>query len=85
MEVPELLRPQYLNDPASYSNTRKRLQKVVGEMMHMIEIMVCGYHVYTEIQCAAIGEELPCKWDDPFAVAVVRLGVIAVTSQERYR
>ena len=26
----------------------------------MIESMVCGYHVYKEIQCAAVGEELSC-------------------------
>ena len=26
----------------------------------MIETMVCGYHVYKEIRCAAVGEELSC-------------------------
>ena len=48
---------------------------------HTIKAMVHGYHVYKEILCAAIGEELPCKREvenhcDPFAVAVVRSGVI---------
>ena len=41
--------------------------------------MVCGYRVYKEIWCAAIGEELPCKKEvenhhNPFVVAVVRSG-----------
>ena len=46
---------------------------------HMIETMVCGYHMYKEIWCAAVGEEqLSCireveSYRDPFAVAVVRL------------
>ena len=50
---------------------------------HVVETMVCGYHVYKEICCAAVGEELSCirevenyRYCDPFAVAVVRLGVI---------
>ena len=30
---------------------------MVGES-HMIETVVCGYHVYKEIWCAAVGEEL---------------------------
>ena len=47
----------------------------------MIEAMVRGYHVYKEIWCAAVGEELSCmreveNYRDPFAVAVVRSGVI---------
>ena len=47
----------------------------------MVEAMVRGYHVYKEIWCAAVGEELSCireveNYSDPFAVAVVRSGVI---------
>ena len=42
---------------------------------HVIEAMVRGYHVYKEIWCAAVGEELSCmreveNYRDPFAVAV---------------
>ena len=42
----------------------------------MIEAMVRGYHVYKEIWCAAVGEELSCmteveNYRDPFAVAVL--------------
>ena len=49
---------------------------MVGES-HMIETVVCGYHVYKEIRCAAVGEELSCireveNYRHPFAVAVVR-------------
>ena len=37
-------------------------------------------HVYKEVWCAAVGEELSCarevNYRDPFAVAVVRSGVI---------
>ena len=29
-------------------------------MTHMIEAMVRGYHMYKEIWCAAVGEELSC-------------------------
>ena len=55
---------------------------------HMIEAMVRGYHVYKEIWCAAVGKELSCmreveNYRDPFAVAVVRSGVIV--GQGRYR
>ena len=43
----------------------------------MIEAMVRGYHVYKEVCCAAV---LSCvrevNYRDPFAVAVVRSGVI---------
>ena len=47
----------------------------------MIEAMVRGYHVYKEIWCADVGEELSCvreveNFRDPFAVAVVRSGII---------
>ena len=47
----------------------------------MIETVVCGYHVYKEIRCAAVREELFCikkveNYRDLFAVAVVRYGVI---------
>ena len=43
----------------------------------MIETMVCGYHVFKEIRCAAVGEEMSCireveNYRNPFAVAVVR-------------
>ena len=49
----------------------------MADESHMIETMVCGYHVYKEIQCAAVGEELSCireveNYHDPFTVAVVR-------------
>ena len=27
---------------------------------HVIEAMVRGYHVYKEVWCAAVGEELSC-------------------------
>ena len=57
---------------------------IEGEMAHeshMIEAMVRGYHVYKEIWCAAVGEELSCireveNYRDPFTVAVVRSGII---------
>ena len=47
----------------------------------MIEAMVRGYHMYKEIWCAAVREELSCireveNYRDLFAVAVVRSGVI---------
>ena len=53
---------------------------IKGEMArksHMIEAMVHGYHVYKEIWCAAVEEELSCAREvenhrNPFAVAVVR-------------
>ena len=40
----------------------------------MIEAMVRGYHVYKEIWCAAVGDELSCmreveNYRDPFDVA----------------
>ena len=40
----------------------------------MIEAMVRGYHMYKEIWCAAVGEELSCmreeeNYRDAFAVA----------------
>ena len=43
----------------------------------MIETVICGYHVYKEIRCAAVGEELSCireveNYRHPFDVAVVR-------------
>ena len=89
MVVPELLRPQYLVDSASYRmrvwarpsrNVCDRSAIDVGKMTgesHMIESMVCGYNVYKELRCAAVGEELSCiraveNYRDPFAVAVVR-------------
>ena len=89
MAIPELLRPQYLVNSSSYrmrmrarpsQNVCERLAIDVGKMAgksHMIESMVCGYHVYKEIRCAAVGEELSCireveNYHDPFAVAVVR-------------
>ena len=61
-------------------NVCERLAIDVGKMAgksHMIETMVCGYHVYKEIRCAAVGEELPCireveNYCHQFAVAVVR-------------
>ena len=42
-----------------------------------IEALICGYHVYKEIWCADVREELSCtreveNYRDPFAVAVVR-------------
>ena len=48
---------------------------------HTIKTVVCGYHVYKEIRCAAVGEELFCikkveNYRYLFAVAVVRYGVI---------
>ena len=57
---------------------------MIGEMAaksHNVDTMVCGYHVYKEIRCAAVGEELSCireveNYCDSFTVAVVRLGVI---------
>ena len=43
-------------------------------MTHMIEGMVRGYHMYKEIWCAAVGEELSCmreveNYRDAFVVA----------------
>ena len=89
MVVPELLRPQYLVNSAS-SRMRARARpgrsvsgrsaidvgKTAGES-HMIETTVCGYHVFKEIRCAAVGEEMSCireveNYRNPFAVAVVR-------------
>ena len=59
---------------------------IEGEMArksHTIEAMVSGYHMYKEIWCAAVGEELSCVREvenhrDPFAVAVVRSGETGV-------
>ena len=70
MAVPELLCPQYLLTPPLTLCARglKPVEKLVkdrlikGEMAresHMIKAMVCG-HVYKEIWCAAIGEDLSC-------------------------
>ena len=47
----------------------------------MIEGMIHGCHVYKEVWCAAVEEELSCmremeNYRDLFAVAVVRSGVI---------
>ena len=50
---------------------------IEGEMAHesiTFKAMVCGYHVYKEIWCAAIGE-LSCmreveNYRDPFVLAV---------------
>ena len=47
---------------------------------YTIQAMVRGYHVYREIWCAAVEEELSCvrevNYRDPFAVAVMRSGVV---------
>ena len=79
-----MLCPQYLVDSASYHmrtwaqlgrNVCKGLAVDVGKMAgesHMIETMVCGYHVYKEIRCAAVGEELSCIREVENTVAVVR-------------
>ena len=89
MAISELLRPQYLVNSSTYrmraqaqpgQNVCERLAIDVGKMAgksHMIESMVCGHHVYKEIRCATVGEELSCireveNYHDPFAVAVVR-------------
>ena len=36
---------------------------MAGESL-MIETVVCGYHVYKEIRCAAVGEELSVELRD---------------------
>ena len=46
----------------------------MAQESHMIEAMVRGYHVYKEVWCAAIGEELSCvreveNYRDPFTMA----------------
>ena len=89
MAVPELLRLQYLVDSASYrmrtwaqpgQNVSGRsaidVGKTAGES-HMIETTVCGYHMYKEIRCAAVGEGLSCireveNYRHLFAVAMIR-------------
>ena len=69
MTIPELLHLQYLLTPPLTACERglelaKKLVKnwlIEGEMArksHMVEAMVRGYHVYKEIWCAAVGEEL---------------------------
>ena len=75
--VPELLARAGSNRPKNSAIDSRRN----GTRLAMIEAMVCGYHVYKEIWCAAVGEELSCmreveNYRDPFAVAVVRSGVI---------
>ena len=63
---------------------KKSEQRVVAEMAresHMIKAMVCGYHVYKEVWCAAVGEELSYMGEvenscNLFAVTVIRSGVI---------
>ena len=45
------------------------------------ECCVRGYHVYSDIWEAVIGEELDCRWDpsnaiDRYAVAVVKSGTV---------
>ena len=69
MAITELLRPQYLVNSASYCmRARAQLSRNVCERSaidvekmadesHMIETMVCGYHVYKESRCAAVGED----------------------------
>ena len=49
------------------------MQITVEELV--IELCVCGYHVYKNMWEAAIGKELPCEWEtrntkDRYAVAV---------------
>ena len=48
--------------------------------LHTIEAMVRGYHMYKEVWCAAIGEELSCmrerNYRNLFAVAVIRSDVV---------
>jgi len=51
------------------------------ENVFIIEAMVCGYHEYTYIWDAPVGEILPCQRDvgniyDTFDVAVVKEGTI---------
>ena len=69
MAIPELLRPQYLVDSASYCmhTPLKPAEKLVkdrlikGEMAcesHMMMAMVHGYYMYKEIWHAPVGEEL---------------------------
>ena len=54
MVIPELLRPQYLVESASYC-MRSPAQKLVkdrlieGEMAHESHMIEAGYHVYKEI------------------------------------
>ena len=47
---------------------------------YTIEAMVRGYHVYKEVWCAAVGEEMSCvrevNYRDPFAVGLMRSGVV---------
>ena len=49
--------------------------------------MVCGYHVYKEVWCAAVGEELFCvreveNYCDPFTMATPLLIVRVRRSRE---
>ena len=49
----------------------------------MIETMVCGYNVYKEIWCAAVGEELSCireveNYCDPFAVGRPKKDIVGM-------
>ena len=49
-------------------------------MAHTVEAMVRGYHVYKDVWCAAVGEEVSCvrevNYHDRFAIAVMRFGVV---------
>ena len=61
---------------AHCSSNRPKTFEMARESL-TIEAMICGYHVYKEIWCADVGEELSCmreveNYHNPFAVAVVR-------------
>ena len=61
------------------SNQPKAVE--MAHELHTIEAMNCGYHVYYEIWCADVGEELSCmrevdNYCDSVTVAVVKSGVV---------
>ena len=50
-------------------------------MSFSVEAMVRGYHIYTDIWAAVLGEELPCRrevgnWFDTFAVVVFAISAL---------
>ena len=66
--------------PHAHAGSNRLIEGKMAHESHVIEAMIRGYHVYKEIWCAAVGEELSCireeNYHDPFTVAVVRSGVI---------
>ena len=74
MDVSELLHPYYPVGSASYCMLAATFE--MARESHTIEAMIRSCHIYKEIWCADVGEELSCvreaeNYHNPFAVAVL--------------